>query len=341
MSKLQISKKIDNKSLQAFCDKVWALKPWSHNRLMAFYEYLEKQPTLAENETPIICLKCGDTTEAMLGFMKYFYNNLSVYSGINLYTLPELKNRGVHGIQLIQYWKNNCDIMLSIGPRKSTVKMYEKAKWTRVDTQHLRYFINWNSIIQLGKETHNILKCSSGFITYVKSQLLRPKRTHFHLEQTTQFDGDIDSHIEELKKVYRFLDRNSQLLNWRYFTFSRPGTTYEAFIMRGSHSNRIDGYFVLSIGETVIKVCELFAFPEYWEDLVICLKQQLTNYNKHYAVLETNLNDLVDVCQMNLFYHHKTTPNYFKTKKAASQIAADFSSKNFIISASDSDEYLL
>ena len=231
--------------------------------------------------------------------------------------------------------------MYSSAPRTLTIEMYEKAKWTKIETCRLKYLLHWKAIPQIWQETRKLGEVFDAIKNYVQSKFQPRQFPEISLEKVTRFDEEINDFLKKLNRTYHYFERDFQLLNWRYFSFSRPGVNYDAYVMRHPRGNSILGYFVLSIREVNIKVCEIFAFPENWGELVKALRQTLSRYKKKYAVLETNLQPLIALSQHNQFYVFRKTPNYFKLQNRHSHLVKDLLSQDYILSPSDSDEYLL
>jgi len=340
MGNLKISSIIEDKSLQVFCDEVWRKKPWSHNRIMAFYHHLKNQPTLKKNEPPVVRLTRGEKTEALLCFMKHLYRSHSVYSGINFYVLPEMEYKGSHGMRLLFYWAKNCDVMLAAAPRKNTVQFYEKARWSNVFSYRYKYHIKFISIYETLKETRSVFSAAKSCLIYLKDKLSSNNIGNYEIENISKFNPEIDDFIISLKDAYKFIHRDSKLLNWRYFTFNRKGTFCEAYIIRSKLNNKIVGYFVIADRGKNIKIPEIFSKSANWNDVVKCLKKVLAKHKKRFAIVETNNDAIINILKKNNFIFQRSIYNFFKTKPKCDNLIKDFTSNKFLISLSDSDEYM-
>jgi hypothetical protein len=332
---------LDKKSLQPFCDQIWRHKKSTHNRLMAFYDHLQRQPTLAKGESAIVRLVNGKSTEGLLCFMKYFYKGLSVYQGLNLYTLSSPEKRAMSGATLLNYWARHCDAMFSAGPRGDTLDMYERSGWTRVNTTSLIFFPSVSSALHAWRLNPTLSSLRKTISELKHSRIAHHVAANALNEPITSFGRETDDFLESLNHHYQFLERDSDLMNWRYFTFIPPDSRYEAFHVRHATTNSVIGYYILSLGKSVIKVCEVMALPDHWEDVVTCIRARLLRPRiKQRVTLQSNYPALIDICRNQGFNTQKVTPNYFKTRSRNTELMRAVQSDTFLISPSDSDEYL-
>lgn len=337
---LRVTTEFSWPAVQTFCDRLWQHKPKSHNRDRAFYEYLRLQPGLRPQEAPYCFVERDGTVEGMLAWFIYTYQGWRVYSGLNLYILPEMRQQ-LHGTLLLREWAKRGDIMFSASVRPSTTVFYERTGWTRLTTTFLWYPVRWWGVRYLWQR---VPSRKSQFAVLrkqwkAKSQPSTAINT-LTCEVSWNAPSECDAWFTKLKHHYFFLDRSAETHRWRYGGYVPVGDRYEHFVIKEAGGEMV-GYAVARRSGSTLTVSEVLALPEWWDAVLarlIAYAQQQPGIAS--IILQTNFEPLLAAAVSNGFGPFKTAANFFKTSLEAAPALKTIRSSSFLVAPSDSDDFL-